>query len=133
MTGMPPKVDVEDERDSWTPSVAEGNRRLLELADIVERSTAYDQRVYMHPGCGTPACALGHWAMAHPERWAVSSCLIPIRRDSEDGYWGTIPEFALNGLEDDMALFGTAGCGNARNNNHAAAAFIRAFVARRCG
>lgn len=117
--------------------------KLLELATILDKADAlhreheepaYSQRIYYHR-CGTPACALGHWAAAHPDTW------VTWHEDPLSGY----PTMRFNNqsscsrrvmlefdLEEDESdeLFNSDGCGNAKTAADAAA-YIRAFVARK--
>lgn len=117
------------------PTYTEGEQRLLQLADMVERSTTYDQVAYTH-GCGTPACAMGHWATAHPEHWRFVAG-IPVRISWKDvnrliiGSAEAIQEeFGLTGSEA-MELFGNRGCGDAGTDAGKAAVYLRDFVRKR--
>lgn len=117
-----------------------GNQRLRKLAGILDvadaehargGAPAYDQHRYWHRDCGAPACALGHWAAAHPYRW--------IRVQDAPSMWGcegtldsvTI-EFALDPYDGRQALvlFGGYGCNGARTAKEAAL-YLREFVTRR--
>ena len=106
--------------------------KLLKLADILDAAheahqrkggPGYNQARYTHE-CGTPACALGHWAAAHPERFAA------ILRESPH-----ISPLYLAELEFDLTheqaseLFDADGCGEATTHKQAAE-YIRDFVAR---
>lgn len=119
-----------------------GNRRLRELAKILKaahrrylrngkqaRGEGYDQMRYTHP-CGTPACAAGHWAAAHPRRWSPEYAAL---RPSKGGTgWGPpdrCQEFALSN-DEESKLFGQFGCGEATTALKAAN-YILAFVERR--
>jgi hypothetical protein len=131
----------------------EGEQKLLELADLVERATRYDQQIYVH-ACGSPACALGHWAAAHPERWGTVEVeegfnsihrypmlirFISRARSSNPFDSGgpvsftresAILEFGLRPYEFDR-LFGGVGCGNALMDAQKAAKFLREYVHQR--
>jgi hypothetical protein len=133
--------------------IATGNRRLLRLADILDKVPAdkrmpdylpaYYQRDFVHK-CGSPACALGYWAAANKRRWTVVDRLprlkTPIKKwpwPDRPGLWDdAAQEFALdraaNDGSDDEArlLFGMHGCGNAKTGPQAAK-YIRDFVAKR--
>jgi len=96
----------------------------------------YRQRYLIHP-CGTPACALGHWAAAHPERgWRFKEQDTRAELTGVGLYQGDTwamdaaeTEFGLT-LEEAWALFGPHGCGGAKSAR-GAAAYIREFVRRR--
>lgn len=105
---------------SW--DMSEPNKRLmllsahLETADDRHRDVGeqlYDQSRLTHD-CGTPACASGHGAALFDF-------------DNGDCWEGDF--FDLNGLETGT-IFGTIGCGRARNAKQAAA-YIRDFTLRR--
>lgn len=117
--------------------------RLLELADILDRADAdhdakgeprYKQYVYTHE-CNTPACALGHWAAAHPERWTLNPRSEyesePKLLDSPytTPFQDARHEFDLTRGDVDE-LFSWDGCGAALSASEAAA-YIRAFVGRK--
>jgi hypothetical protein len=110
--------------------------QLLVIADAKHRALGepeYNQRVFAHP-CGTPACALGHWADANPERWMKVPGNNWWRRidlfQRNDGYFdGANWEFALNESECNE-LFSMGGCEGAQTAKEAAD-YIRGFVARR--
>lgn len=115
-----------------------GNIRLMQLAQILDASSfRYTQRMYRDPegeqGCGTPACALGHWAYHNRDRWVW---------EGFDGPWlpecmGTfspactsaMQEFDLTACQF-LELFGVHGCNRAQTARDAAE-YIRAFVTRR--
>lgn len=132
--------------------------RLLDLADVLDAAhainTRYHQRAWFHSGgtneqapneCGTPACALGHWAAANPERWVaaynpgLATKWSPVLRHNfvsrqlPDVYLEAMEEF---GITDHQAeeLFNGSGCGSATTAKEAAD-YIRAFVERNavCG
>jgi hypothetical protein len=117
----------------------EGNRRLLRLAAILDKvptdqtlpdgQPIYDQKQYVHP-CGSPACALGHWAAANPKRWEIDRSIL-VKKDSplSSVVRSAMDEFNLSYLTVDD-LFGSYGCGKAKTGPEAAA-FIRNFVANR--
>ncbi len=111
-----------------------GNERLLQLAEILDTADerhiranepTYDQDIFAHD-CGTPACAAGHWMAAHPYSWDLAEAATI---DGRSAYWGLRLEFALDEL-DYNELFSSVGCGQAKTAKDAAA-YIRAFVARR--
>lgn len=136
MTSMPPNVSLLPSPTDLSPVTRkEGNRRLLLLADAVEYTASYSQYLFMR--CGTPSCALGHWAAMNPGRWLFDRRgYQPRRCDAEEESWqtygsgGVCDEFAVTEAEAHQ-LFGPLGCGGAGEDNHKAAAFIRAFVAAR--
>lgn len=120
--------------------------RLLALAALVEPidEKNYDQAEYTFY-CGTPACSLGHWAAAHPERWRFISMVqggnfaprLPVLTDPKDPgakcepAYAAMEEFDLT-YEQAMNLFGGYGCDSAEDGA-SAAAYIRRFVeAGRC-
>ncbi len=115
-----------------------GANRLLKLALILDTADAlhkkkgestYDQGIYRHP-CGTPACALGHWAAANPKRWRFDNYGLPfVARDFESGTYSAVDEFGISYDEADD-LFGYAGCGEAQTAKEAAR-YIRTFVKRK--
>lgn len=109
---------------------------ILETADeehAKKNEPGYRQMIYIHP-CGSPGCALGHWAVAHPDRWIVN---VDLERVVFRYAYGksilssTASEF---GITDDEAeeLIGIAGCGDARTAKEAAT-YIRAFIAVKRG
>lgn len=117
-------------------TIAVGNKRLLRLADILDKADAlhkergeptYAQYRVMHE-CGTPACALGHWAYNNPRRWKFNSRGAESRETRltavvKNGMY----EFSLSYEESD-ALFGVdADHPTAKS----VAKYIRAFVKRR--
>lgn len=116
--------------------IALGNQRLLQLAEMLdtadERHRAndepeYDQSYFHHP-CGTPSCAAGHWAYSNKDRWSFPACRLI--DGTGLGIQGDLEcEFCLSSEEYDE-LFECDGCACARTANDAAA-YIRAFVARR--
>lgn len=123
---------------------AKGMRNLLRLAEILDDADQmhrddgepkYDQSNYIHP-CGTPACAMGHYALATEADFRISPY--------GAGWWFTnrsdgrillIDDFAKSEfcLEDHESweLFSGSGCGNAKTAKQAAA-YIRRFVDRKC-
>lgn len=126
-------------------TVAVGNRRLLKLAAILDKADAlhkkrmepsYRQLYYSHP-CGTPACALGHWAANNPRRWEMrgrypGSELVPFLGKGHNAIYGNESaeiEFSLDSI-DAYDLFGMSGCDSAKTAKQAAA-YIRKFVAKR--
>jgi hypothetical protein len=106
--------------------------RLMELASILDTAVNYDQGIYIHT-CGSPACALGHWAKAHPERWTFESAAPVLHSypNWKDGLTATqrsaMIEFDLNGWNEVDDLFGSEGCDDAISGRHAAG-YIRQFV-----
>lgn len=127
-----------------TTKLTLGLRRLLKLADILDTADAehrkrgeptYDQGVFAS-SCGTPACALGHWAAAHrrrwyfEDRWGISALIRPVLiRTEETGIAAAESEFQVS-VREVLELFDTDGCGNARTAKQAAR-YIRRFVARK--
>ena len=125
-------------------TIAEGNARLLRLADILDAADdaahiqqhepTYDQQRYVHQ-CGTPACALGHWAAANPDRWYIGldslgdAHIFCRSNDSLDLDEASCLEFSLSSREA-VRLFGLSGCNHARTAKDAAT-FIRSFVRSR--
>lgn len=132
-------------------------RKLLKLADILEAAhrryarrkgginpdNQYNQRWFAHDfqgkehrGCGSPACALGHWAAAHPRTWFTDwlgevgiwrdAYITGDNRRSASAGIDAEDEFGLDGgqVKD---LFGVAGCGGAKTAREASK-YIREFV-----
>jgi hypothetical protein len=119
---------------------AEGMARLLQLAEMLDRADeehkrkgepGYDQERYRH-GCGAPACGLGHWAAANPDRWKLDvDTYAPALKHGLTFIFGLRAaehDFALTSRET-LELFEVYGCNNAKTALEAAA-YIRAFVAR---
>lgn len=136
-----------------------GSVRLLELADVLdtadERHHAkgepkYLQAMYRHK-CGTPACAMGHYAANFSERIKWASTVLPryieYIRAREVSFNLDVPAFKILGgewvsgtsaavhefcltPEEGVELFGGTGCGGARSAR-AAAKYIRTFVFRK--
>ncbi len=113
-----------------------GANRLLKLALILDTADAlhakkgepgYNQGAYVHP-CKTPACALGHWAAAHPKRWGFDLSGIPYVDDVQS-LDAASDEFGIDENES-VELFCFAGCGNAKTAK-AAAKYIRTFVKKK--
>jgi hypothetical protein len=110
-----------------------GNKRLLELADILmkahrkymRRKTkmdgGYNQLKITHE-CGSPACAMGHYIAAHPRKW--SKFIVEVR-----GINIGMKEFSLEHGELN-AIFGVDGCNRAHTAKDAAI-YIREFVKQR--
>lgn len=119
-----------------TTSLALGNARLLELAQILDTADerhrergepTYDQQAFTHQ-CGSPACSLGEWAAANPESWRFSEG-VPVGIEHGSRWIQCYIDFAID--ENHYAeLFGPFGCRNAQTSKDAAA-YIRSFVARR--
>lgn len=125
-----------------------GLRRLLKLADILDVADAlhrkrkeptYNQERFAHPSCGTPACALGHYA-THSRRWKLKRvevgpndvALWPLlKQGSGDSFTDANEEFALDVYANEsQELFGAMGCGEAQTAKQAAR-YIRRFVKRK--
>jgi hypothetical protein len=115
----------------------QGMRRLLQLAEILDKAKphtggkaqGYCQRLWAWD-CNTPACALGHWAIAHKDRWEYSGTVY--LKGAQTGSFGSAQlDFAITN-DQARELFGTHGCGKAGTNPRQAATYIRAFVARNC-
>lgn len=117
-------------------------KRLLNVARALRESKEPDKftmDVFGHE-CGTPACALGHYASRRDLQDAFSLRALPGRTYSSlflRGGRSTIgydyPEVARHfGVSKDEAkeLFGFEGCGNAFTATNAAA-YIERFVARK--
>lgn len=113
-----------------------GARRLLRLATILYRADAlhekrsepaYNQATYVH-GCGTPACALGHWAKANRDRWFFDN-FQPFLKKQPDVGGDAAKEFSID-EEESEDLFGVDGCDGAQTAKQAAK-YIRSFVARK--
>lgn len=94
---------------------------------------AYYQKMYVH-ACGTPACALGHYAMTPEARdrgWSLSN-LDNLRFR---GFLISYPdpqvlnEFGLT-LDESFKLFGTQGCGKAKSARQASL-YIRKFLKKK--
>lgn len=118
-----------------------GAPRLLKLADILDaaepmqltdgKPSGYYQRrwIWGKNDCGTPACALGHWAANNQDRWEAYD-IDQIRLKGRYGPIGSAKqEFCLSDREV-SELFGIDGCGNAQADPRKAAAYIRNFVFR---
>jgi hypothetical protein len=113
-------------------NIIEGNKNLLKLAGMLEARSelgkridlkGYDQSKYVYP-CGSPACAAGMWAFMNPDKYqTVKEYVINTLKLLEDFYLS-------NG--EAIELFSSHGC-NCAQNEFQAAAYIRAFVARRGG
>lgn len=118
---------------------ATGMRRLLKLADILftadaqhrkSKEPTYDQTRLRHD-CGTPACALGHWASNNRRRWEWEEGHYPVLRHESTGetWFDATKEFAITYEEADE-LFEMNGCGRATTGKEAAR-YIRGFVKRK--
>lgn len=116
-----------------------GLKRLLKLADILDVADAehrkrgepmYSQSTFSHL-CGSPACALGHWAATNQKRgWKLTLGGVKYKGysvacDSED----VRNEFGLSWKEA-ANLFSYSGCDSAQTAKQAAK-YIRKFVARK--
>ncbi len=128
-----------------------GAQNLLRLADILDAADAghrargepaYRQSAYRH-ACGTPACAIGHWVAAHPERWTYTHSRphegwpllsrLPIPRNpylDTDAYRLSMEEEFCIHADEASELFGGFGCGGAKTGAEAAT-YIRKFVFRK--
>lgn len=117
-----------------------GKERLLKLADILDtadvahrkaKQPTYDQMYTLHE-CGTPACALGHWAVNNRRRFLVDkrNGSVTLRAEPDIVFCGMIGaiEFDLS-YEHGSELFSATGCGHARTAKQAAK-YIRQFVRR---
>lgn len=117
-----------------------GNARLLRLANILDTADqahaekgepTYYQPKFAHE-CGTPACALGHWAFNNRKRWTwknTDSGVICRRKNSPGTGLFESAEFDLNVYQANE-LFGNSGCGEAKHAQDAAT-YIREFVKNR--
>lgn len=122
-------------------------RRLLNVVRALEESPnpeRFTMAQYGHE-CGTPACALGHYCARADLQSAFLLSKHTNRGESEQPTWPApkdditfalafdddevLTHFGINNAEADV-LFGSEGCDGARTALEAAA-FIRAFVARR--
>lgn len=118
-----------------------GLKRLLRLADILDVADAqhrakkeptYDQSTFKK-SCGTPACALGHWAAHNPRRWKFDTTGHPYLRTTEPLYGISFEDASQEFGIDHHAineLFEYNGCGRAKTGKQAAK-FIRKFVKAR--
>lgn len=99
----------------------------------------YDQNLVGH-ACGTPACAIGHYAVNTPRRWSwTKHGDINVALDF-DGDWTdqVAHEFCLAQDDDETSfgesevneIFGDRGCDNAKTALEAAK-YIRKFVAKK--
>lgn len=117
-----------------------GKERLLKLAEILDVADAqhrkkkeptYVQNATIHD-CGTPACALGHWAAANKRRFKYDrrSGIVALLDDPENIAVSVIGarEFDLS-MGQAVELFSGWGCGEARTAKQAAR-YIRTFVKR---
>lgn len=111
-------------------TVAVGNRRLLKLAGILDTARRYNQSLFAY-SCGTPACALGHWAAANPRRWRLGFPEPPGLRSVllRHPFRAARVEFAMSD-RDVTLMFGTGGCGCAKTGKQASR-YIRRFVQSR--
>ena len=124
--------------------------KLLRLASILDAAheahqrkggPGYNQGLFTHP-CGTPACAFGHWAAAHPDRFTTTPCGPVSLREGPDREPLSFTMLGFNSLrlaalefdltyEQASELFSADGCGDATTHQQAAW-YIRNFVARNC-
>lgn len=118
-----------------------GLKRLLKLADILDVADAehrkrgepaYAQAIVTH-ACGSPACAIGHWAASNKRRWGVSLFGTSVKLlkgpYAHDMFSSIEHEFDLSELEAEE-IFESYGCGGAKTAKQAAK-YIRKFVARK--
>lgn len=141
-------------------SVALGNKRLLQLAAILENVPSaemktgpageevhgYDQGLILH-ACGSPACAWGHWLLTNKarKRRIIRQALeiepshvtyAYLHKGPHKGETAHYVRIVYAQHEFGITsvqterLFSGSGCGNARTGIEAAA-FIRRFVAGR--
>lgn len=113
-------------------------KRLLNVAKALRESKNPDMftmRRFSHP-CGTPACALGHYAARGDlqEDFLFDQHSVLVRSDTGDTVWLDEEEgFVMNHFditEDEVEwLFGEEGCNSAATANEAAE-FIEKFVVR---
>jgi hypothetical protein len=115
-----------------------GARRLLKLATILDTADAlhrkrgeptYNQEDYAH-SCGSPACALGHYA-ANTRGFKLDRQWYEYFREDKLFTWdcGADEEFGLS-YSEAMELFYYNGCGEAKTAKQAAK-YIRSFVKRK--
>ncbi len=115
-----------------------GARRLLKLASILDTADAlhkkrgeplYNQEDYVH-SCGSPACALGHYA-ANTRGFTLDRAWGEYCRKGLSFTWdcGAAKEFGLSTSEA-TELFYYNGCGEAKTAKQAAK-YIRSFVKRK--
>lgn len=123
---------------------AVGDRRLLRLADILDvadaKHRAQGEPTYVQGkfrfGCGTPACALGHHAVATPKRWTFGDFSFPLLRNPppelpSPGHALSCAQVEFSLTETQAAdIFGYSGCDRASTAKKAAR-FIRRFVKAR--
>ena len=111
--------------------------RLRNLADILDVADAkhrqngeptYKQSTIVHP-CGTPACAIGHYAAATPDRWNISNGIVYHTTYGAGLFAGARAEFGISS-DDWDELFEFNGCGRAKTSKQAAS-YIRDFIARK--
>lgn len=100
------------------------------LATVLDTASSYNQRWFTH-SCGTPACALGHWAASRKSKGLKlrdGMVLYPQRFNGSIQYAADI-DFDIS-LKEANELFELDGCGNAQTAAEAAA-YIRKFIARK--
>jgi hypothetical protein len=117
-----------------------GARRLLKLAKILDTADAlhkrrkeptYNQFQMVH-SCGTPACALGHYAAATKARFKIDRLSETVFYKGNSLYHEAqvaIDEFGVSRGEG-YALFSFEGMGGAKTAKQAAK-YIRSFVKRK--
>lgn len=81
----------------------------------------YDQGVFAHD-CGTPACAIGHWAIER-RNMPASAVVWHAQKIAAD-------DFGITSRYEFARLFGEDGCANAQTAKEAAA-FIREYAFER--
>lgn len=115
-----------------TQTYSEGELRLLEAAGLVENSHTFCMRRWIWwsgSGCHTPACVLGHYALAHPETWEIREEEEP-RLRSSPSYGEPLSDAAHYfeiSINEAIIIFSASGCNNACTGAQAAE-FIRKFV-----
>lgn len=111
--------------------------RLLNVVRALRESPrpeAFTMARYAHDGidhpCGTPACAIGHYAARGDLQDAFVVDGMAVRVGSEWLTYSMIrAHFGLS-VEEDVELFSEDGCGDAQTTEEAAS-YIEAFVARK--
>lgn len=108
-------------------------KRLLNVARALRESRNPDEFTMekTHHECGTPACAIGHYAARRDlqREFTLKSALGSTDGDGEWAY-AAQRHFGLEGLATVELLFGSKGCGGAETPK-AAARYIERFVARK--
>lgn len=103
--------------------------RILRSADakhVKAGEPIYRQSLWQHP-CGTPACALGHYAAHTPSRWKFGAYGQPHLSYVDGGPLESATiEFGIS-FDEAHLLFAADGCGEARTASEAAN-YIEAFI-----